>query len=41
MGIWNADDFNTVDHLPARGIHDRPLENLRQQVLARAVKSRS
>jgi cation transport protein ChaC len=29
--------INTVDHLAALGIHDRPLERLRQQVLARAL----
>ena len=28
---------NTVDHLAALGIHDRPLERLRQQVLARTA----
>jgi glutathione-specific gamma-glutamylcyclotransferase len=27
--------INTVDHLAALGIHDRPLEKLRQQVLSR------
>jgi cation transport protein ChaC len=29
--------INTVDHLAALGIHDRPLEKLRAQVLARAA----
>jgi glutathione-specific gamma-glutamylcyclotransferase len=30
--------INTVDHLAALGIHDRPLETLRAQVLARRSK---
>ena len=33
-----ADDLaNTVDHRAGPGIHDRPLERLRQQVLARSA----
>ena len=31
--------INTVDHLAELGIHDRPLERLRAQVLARGSKS--
>ena len=30
--------INTVDHLAALGIHDRPLERLRAQVLAHGPK---
>jgi cation transport protein ChaC len=33
--------INTVDHLAALGIHDRPLERLRAQVLARRSKRAS
>jgi cation transport protein ChaC len=32
---------NTVDHLAELGIHDRPLERLRQQVLARSATNPS
>jgi glutathione-specific gamma-glutamylcyclotransferase len=33
--------INTVDHLAALGIHDRPLERLRAQVLAHRSKRAS